>query len=79
MVSIIESLVANIIGASSNIVETKEQVNILERSKTVLESAHQFVMAAKDSGGNPNAVSLHSELDLCSQVRTQIYGIDSLL
>ena len=68
MATIIESLVSNIIGVSSNIVETKEQVNILERSRTVLESAVQFVCAAKESGGNPKATSLHPELDLSSQV-----------
>lgn len=68
MVAIMESLVANILGVSSNIIQTKEQVNILERSKTVLESVHQFIMAAKETGGNPKATSLHQELDLSAQV-----------
>ena len=68
MVTVIESLVDNIFGASSNIIETKEQVNISERSRTVLDSAVQLACAAKESGGNPKATSLHPELDLSSQV-----------
>ncbi|CAG7823999.1 unnamed protein product, partial [Allacma fusca] len=68
LVTIIESLVDNIVGVASNMVDSKDQVNLLERTRTVLESGIQFVCAAKDSGGNPKAVNLHPELDLSSQV-----------
>jgi len=66
--SIIESLVGNVIGTASNIIDSKEQVNILERTRTVLESAVQFICAAKEAGGNSKATSLHPELDLSAQV-----------
>jgi talin len=68
-VSILDSLVANVIGTASSIIDSKEQVNILERTRTVLESAVQFICAAKESGGNSKATTLHPELDLSAQVR----------
>jgi talin len=68
LVSIIDSLIGNIIGTASNIIETKEQVNLLERTRTVLESCVQFICATKESGGNIRATNLHPELDLSAQV-----------
>lgn len=68
LASIIDSLIGNIVGTASNIIETKEQVNLLERTRTVLESCVQFIMAAKESGGNSKATNLHPELDLSAQV-----------
>lgn len=68
LATVIDSLVGNIVGTASNIIETKEQVNLLERTRTVLESCVQLICAAKESGGNAKATSLHPELDLSAQV-----------
>lgn len=68
LVSVVDSLVGNVIGASSNIVDTNEQVRLLDNMKTILESAVPFICAAKESGGNPKAVNLHPELQSSAEV-----------
>ncbi|XP_021951847.1 talin-1 isoform X2 [Folsomia candida] len=76
LTSIIDNLIGNIVGTASNIIETKEQVNLLERTRTVLESCVQYICAAKESGGNSKAINLHPELDLSSQCFQE--GLDDL-
>ncbi|KAG7189022.1 hypothetical protein KM043_008615 [Ampulex compressa] len=58
-----EPLVSGAIGAASNMVHSKQQMVLLDQTKTVAESALQLVYVAKESGGNPKAVALHSEVD----------------
>lgn len=60
LTSIIDNLIGNIVGTASNIIETKEQVNLLERTRTVLESCVQYICAAKESGGNSKGKQLFS-------------------
>ncbi|XP_043256416.1 talin-1 isoform X4 [Colletes gigas] len=58
-----EPLVSGAIGAASNMVHSKQQMVLLDQTKTVAESALQLVCVTKESGGNPKAVNLHAEVD----------------
>lgn len=58
-----EPLVSGAIGAASNMVHTKQQMVLLDQTKTVSESILQLVYVTKESGGNPKAVTLHNEVD----------------
>ncbi|XP_020294961.1 talin-1 isoform X2 [Pseudomyrmex gracilis] len=58
-----EPLVSGAIGAASNMVHSKQQMVLLDQTKTVAESALQLIYVTKESGGNPKAVALHSEVD----------------
>ncbi|XP_048515080.1 talin-1 isoform X2 [Athalia rosae] len=58
-----EPLVTGAIGAASNMVHSKQQMVLLDQTKTVAESTLQLIYVAKESGGNPKAVNLHAEVD----------------
>ncbi|XP_076679087.1 talin_middle and talin-RS domain-containing protein rhea isoform X2 [Andrena cerasifolii] len=58
-----EPLVSGAIGAASNMVHSKQQMMLLDQTKTVAESAVQLVCVTKESGGNPKAINLHTEVD----------------
>ncbi|XP_011052007.1 PREDICTED: talin-1 isoform X3 [Acromyrmex echinatior] len=58
-----EPLVSGAIGAASNMVHSKQQMVLLDQTKTVAESALQLIYITKESGGNPKAVALHTEVD----------------
>ena len=53
LVSYFTPLVDNAIGCASNMVSSKQQVLLLDQSKTVAECAQQLLYASKESGGNP--------------------------
>merc|ERR1719410_834708 len=56
-------MVSNSIGTASNMVSSKQQVLILDQTKTVAECAQQLLYAAKESGGNPRAQHVHGDID----------------
>ncbi|XP_026300610.1 talin-2 isoform X4 [Apis mellifera] len=58
-----EPLVSGAIGAASNMVHSKQQMVLLDQTKTVTESALQLVCVTKESGGNSKAIVLHAEVD----------------
>ncbi|XP_043467434.1 talin-1 isoform X2 [Leptopilina heterotoma] len=58
-----EPLISGAIGGASNMVHTKQQMVLLNQTKTVAESILQLVYVTKESGGNPKAVNLHAEVD----------------
>ncbi|XP_033328616.2 talin_middle and talin-RS domain-containing protein rhea isoform X1 [Megalopta genalis] len=58
-----EPLVSGAIGAASNMVQSKQQMVLLDQTKTVAESALQLVCVTKETGGNPKAIKLHAEVD----------------
>ncbi|XP_051170651.1 talin-1 isoform X3 [Leptopilina boulardi] len=58
-----EPLISGAIGAASNMVHTKQQMILLNQTKTVAESVLQLVYITKESGGNPKALNLHAEVD----------------
>ena len=58
-----EPLISGAIGAASNMVHSKQQMVLLNQTKTVAESVLQLIYVTKESGGNPKAVNLHTEVD----------------
>ena len=63
MVSYFDPLVSNAIGFASNMVSSKQQVLVLDQTKTVAECAQQLLYASKESGGNPKANHVHTDID----------------
>ncbi|GAB1607177.1 talin-1-like isoform X1 [Argonauta hians] len=51
------------IGAASKMMHSKQLLSTLDFTKTVLESALQFIYACKEGGGNPKAEKAHSQID----------------
>jgi talin len=60
MVLYFEPLVAGAIGAASNMVHSKQQMVLLDQTKTVAECALQLVYATKEGGGNPKVSCTHT-------------------
>uniref|UniRef100_H2ZQQ0 FERM domain-containing protein n=1 Tax=Ciona savignyi TaxID=51511 RepID=H2ZQQ0_CIOSA len=63
MASYFEPLAHATIGAASNSVNHQRQMDILDYSKTLAESALQLMFAAKEGGGNPKADNTHEAID----------------
>uniref|UniRef100_H2ZQQ1 FERM domain-containing protein n=1 Tax=Ciona savignyi TaxID=51511 RepID=H2ZQQ1_CIOSA len=59
MASYFEPLAHATIGAASNSVNHQRQMDILDYSKTLAESALQLMFAAKEGGGNPKVSTLN--------------------
>lgn len=53
MVSYFEPLIIAAIGTASKIVNSQQQMNVLDQTKTLAESALQMLYTAKEAGGNP--------------------------
>lgn len=58
-----ESLVNGSINASTTVANSKQQILLLDQTKTVTESALQLVLAVKEAGGNPKAINIHPDID----------------
>ncbi|XP_064472172.1 talin-2-like isoform X2 [Ornithodoros turicata] len=56
-------LVQNAIIGASHTLNSKQQMALLDQTKSVAESTLQLVYAAKESGGNPKAVHAHGDVD----------------
>lgn len=63
LVHYIEPLVAGAVGAASAMVHSKQQMRLLDQTKTTAECALQLVHATKEGGGNPKALNIHPEID----------------
>ena len=55
-------LVAACRGLASKLSRAPRQVEVLDTTKTILESALQLVFAARESGGNAKATATHQAL-----------------
>uniref|UniRef100_A0A4W5PAI8 Talin 2 n=1 Tax=Hucho hucho TaxID=62062 RepID=A0A4W5PAI8_9TELE len=53
LASYFEPLIVASVGLASKIVDQQQQMNILDQTKTLSESALQMLYAAKEGGGNP--------------------------
>lgn len=53
MVHYFEPMVTAATGSASHLLNSKQQMMMLDQSKTVTECALQLVYAAKEAGGNP--------------------------
>ena len=58
MASYLDPLAEAAAGAASLTTNSKQQMNILDLTKTVIESALQFMYSAKEGGGNPKVCCL---------------------
>ncbi|ESO89699.1 hypothetical protein LOTGIDRAFT_218488 [Lottia gigantea] len=61
--SYFEPLAYSAIGTASRNLNSKQQMNILDLTKTVAESALQFLYASKEGGGNQKATHAHQPID----------------
>ena len=82
-ISYFEPLVSNAIGTASNMSGSKQQVMVLDQTKSVIENAQQLLYAAKESGGNPRAVHIHGDIDesteaVSSSINEVIVTVDKL-
>lgn len=53
LTSYFEPLVTSVVGTSSHMINTKQQMILLDQTKTLTEGALQLLYAAKEGGGNP--------------------------
>jgi len=75
-----EPLVNNAMGAASNMVHSKQQMLLLDQTKTMIECALQLVYAAKEAGGNPKAVNIHRDVDESAEAtRDALQDLESTL
>ncbi|XP_076033858.1 talin_middle and talin-RS domain-containing protein rhea isoform X2 [Oratosquilla oratoria] len=63
MCSYFDPLVNSAIGSASNMRNSKQQMCLLDQTKTVAECALQLIYAAKEVGGNPKATHAHPDVD----------------
>uniref|UniRef100_A0AAR2LNF1 Talin 1 n=1 Tax=Pygocentrus nattereri TaxID=42514 RepID=A0AAR2LNF1_PYGNA len=56
MASYFEPLIMAAIGTASKILNSQQQMNVLDQTKTLAESALQILYTAKEAGGNPKVI-----------------------
>ena len=74
LMSYFEPLVSNSIGIASNIASSKQQILVLDQTKTVAECAQQLIYASKESGGNPRAAHVHGDIDESTEAMAAALG-----
>lgn len=62
LVSYFTPLVSASMGMASKIFDHQQQMNLLDQTKTLTESALQMLYAAKEGGGNPKVHVIHSNM-----------------
>uniref|UniRef100_A0A8C7UF50 Talin 2 n=1 Tax=Oncorhynchus mykiss TaxID=8022 RepID=A0A8C7UF50_ONCMY len=62
LASYFEPLIVASVGLASKIMDQQQQMNILDQTKTLSESALQMLYAAKEGGGNPKAAHTHDAI-----------------
>ncbi|KAK4327375.1 hypothetical protein Pmani_002156 [Petrolisthes manimaculis] len=63
MSSYFTPMVTAAICSASNMLNSKQQMCLLDQTKTVAECALQLVYASKEAGGNPKATHAHPDVD----------------
>ncbi|XP_041914583.1 talin-1 isoform X5 [Alosa sapidissima] len=76
MVSYFEPLIMASIGTASKILNSQQQMNVLDQTKTLTESALQMLYTAKEAGGNPKAA--HTQEALEESVQMMKEAVDDL-
>uniref|UniRef100_A0AAY4DQ91 Talin 1 n=1 Tax=Denticeps clupeoides TaxID=299321 RepID=A0AAY4DQ91_9TELE len=77
MVSYFEPLIMAAIGTASKILNSQQQMNVLDQTKTLAESALQMLYTAKEAGGNPK-VAAHTQEALEESVQMMKEAVDDL-
>ncbi|KAJ8392765.1 hypothetical protein AAFF_G00072490 [Aldrovandia affinis] len=76
MVSYFEPLIMAAIGTASKILNSQQQMNVLDQTKTLAESGLQMLYTAKEAGGNPKAA--HTQEALEESVQMMKEAVDDL-
>ncbi|XP_023248015.1 talin-2 [Copidosoma floridanum] len=63
IISFFDPLIDSGIEMISHLMKSKQQIFLLDQTKTVLECTLQLIFVTKECGGNPKATNLHAELD----------------
>ena len=53
LASYLEPMSEGSVGCASKTMNSRQQMNILDQSKTAAEAAAQLIVTAKEAGGNP--------------------------
>ncbi|CAM4522659.1 unnamed protein product [Leuciscus chuanchicus] len=77
LVSYFTPLVSASMGMASKIFDHQQQMNLLDQTKTLTESALQMLYAAKEGGGNPKAFHTHDAIAEAAQLMRE--AVDDLL
>uniref|UniRef100_A0AAR2KJI2 Talin 1 n=1 Tax=Pygocentrus nattereri TaxID=42514 RepID=A0AAR2KJI2_PYGNA len=76
MASYFEPLIMAAIGTASKILNSQQQMNVLDQTKTLAESALQILYTAKEAGGNPKAAHTQEALEEAVQMMKE--AVDDL-
>ncbi|XP_062870852.1 talin-1 isoform X2 [Trichomycterus rosablanca] len=76
MASYFEPLIFAAIGTASKILNSQQQMSVLDQTKTLAESALQMLYTAKEAGGNPKAA--HTQEALEESVQMMKEAVDDL-
>ncbi|XP_053502228.1 talin-1 [Ictalurus furcatus] len=76
MASYFEPLIMASIGTASKILNSQQQMSVLDQTKTLAESALQMLYTAKEAGGNPKAA--HTKEALEESVQMMKEAVDDL-
>ncbi|XP_067297971.1 talin-2a isoform X1 [Pseudorasbora parva] len=77
LVSYFTPLISASMGMASKIFDHQQQMNLLDQTKTLAESALQMLYAAKEGGGNPKAAHTHDAIAEAAQLMRE--AVDDLL
>ncbi|KAB5565676.1 hypothetical protein PHYPO_G00244310 [Pangasianodon hypophthalmus] len=75
--SYFEPLIVASVGLASKHMDHQQQMNILDQTKTLAESALQMLYAAKEGGGNPKAAHTHDAIAEAAQLMKE--AVDDIM
>uniref|UniRef100_A0A8C1VHP9 Talin 2a n=1 Tax=Cyprinus carpio TaxID=7962 RepID=A0A8C1VHP9_CYPCA len=79
LVSYFTPLVSASMGMASKILDHQQQMNLLDQTKTLTESALQMLYAAKEGGGNPKVLAAHTHEAIAEAAQLMREAVDDLL
>uniref|UniRef100_A0A8C1N4E9 Talin 2 n=1 Tax=Cyprinus carpio TaxID=7962 RepID=A0A8C1N4E9_CYPCA len=77
LASYFEPVIVASVGLASKHADHQQQMNILDQTKTLFESALQMLYAAKEGGGNPKATHTHDAIAEAAQLMKE--AVDDIM
>ncbi|XP_072292108.1 talin-2 isoform X2 [Eucyclogobius newberryi] len=77
LASYFDPLIVASVGLASKLQDHQQQMNILDQTKTLSESALQMLYAAKEGGGNPKACHTHDAISEAAQLMKE--AVDDIM
>ncbi|XP_053498219.1 talin-2 [Ictalurus furcatus] len=77
LASYFEPFIVASVGLASKHMDHQQQMNILDQTKTLAESALQMLYAAKEGGGNPKAAHTHDAIAEAAQLMKE--AVDDIM